>query len=99
MTVIMKEILRGDSRCYSFDSEGLHQLTKDDQNEELDAFESNTDQPPMCNAIQINKKKEEANKRNFHINCRKYTLAEPFLILCSTDGCYDYCGSPMQAIY
>lgn len=92
-------IWAGDSRGYLLDSAGLHQLTKDDQATDSDAYESIINQPTLNNYIRISQKRETASNMQFILNCKKYRFNEknqPFFIFCSTDGCYDYCDSPMH---
>ena len=84
-----KFIWAGDSRGYIIDEFGLSQVTEDDVNSE-DAYRNLSDDAIMINRIHGNQ-----NKELFKIHSAEIELHEKGIIICATDGCYDYFNSPM----
>lgn len=79
----------GDSRCYlQTKGKGLQQLSNDDLNSEFDAFENLAGDSRMSNFINSDK--------DFSINYKKVVLDEPFFIVVTTDGAFDYLPTPMH---
>ena len=79
----------GDSRGYIIDDDGLSQLTEDDVNSR-DAYYNLFDDSIMSNRIHGN-----PNKSIFEIHTSHIRLQKRGIVICSTDGCYDYFNSPM----
>lgn len=77
----------GDSRCYLLDSEGLHQITKDDVNT-ADPMENLTEDGVLTNVINAS--------TGFQIHERAFQVSKPSIVLCATDGCFGYLPSPMH---
>jgi hypothetical protein len=76
----------GDSRTYLLDTQrGLQVLTRDDA-EDMDAFESLNLDPPLTNVI--------CADRPFELNSRTVKVTAPMLVLCATDGCFNYWPTP-----
>lgn len=85
----IKFIWAGDSRGYIIDEDGLSQITEDDVDSE-DAYYNLFDDSMMNNRIQGNLDKEK-----FKLNCTEVKLKSKGIVICATDGCYDYFNSPM----
>lgn len=82
-------IWAGDSRGYIIDKDGLSQVTEDDVNSE-DAYSNLFDDFIMSNRIHGN-----SNKEMFKIHTTDVKLKDKCIVICATDGCYDYFNSPM----
>ena len=80
----------GDSRCYMLDSEGLHQLTEDDLNDE-DAMSNLTSDGIMTNVVSASS--------GFDIHIKNFSVSNPCILFSSTDGCFGYLHSPMEFEY
>ncbi len=78
----------GDSRVYAMTASGLHQLTVDDIRDHADAMANLREDAVINNAISAD--------TAFMVNCKGVELAEPFLIIAATDGCFGYLPSPMH---
>ena len=76
----------GDSRCYLLDSDGLHQLTKDDTGG--DALSNLTSDGVLTNVIN--------GSVPFELHSRAYVFRQPCIVFSSTDGCFGYIASPME---
>ena len=83
----------GDSRGYIIDANGISQVTEDDVNSE-DAFTNITD-----NSIMNNRIHGAARKELFTLHSTTINMKEKCILLCATDGCYDYFNSPMVFEY
>lgn len=86
-------IWAGDSRGYIIDANGISQVTEDDVNSE-DAFTNITD-----NSIMNNRIHGAAHKEPFTLHSTTIKMKEKCILLCATDGCYDYFNSPMVFEY
>lgn len=82
-------IWAGDSRGYIIDADGLGQVTEDDVVSE-DAYRNLFDDSVMTNRLHGNPDKEL-----FTIHSAKVRHNGKCIIICATDGCYDYFNSPM----
>ena len=82
-------IWAGDSRGYIIDENGLSQVTEDDVDSK-DAYYNIFDDSIMNNRIHGNSEKER-----FQIHTTNIDLKSKGIIICATDGCYDYFNSPM----
>jgi serine/threonine protein phosphatase PrpC len=81
----------GDSRCYLLTGEaGLQQLSRDDT-ELPDALTSLEQDPPMTNQI--------AADTQYRIHCHKYTTRLPCILICATDGFFNYVETPAHFEY
>jgi serine/threonine protein phosphatase PrpC len=78
----------GDSRVYALTPSGLHQLTVDDIRDHADAMANLREDAVINNAISAD--------TAFTVNSKAVELAEPFLIIAATDGCFGYLPSPMH---
>jgi serine/threonine protein phosphatase PrpC len=78
----------GDSRVYALTVSGLHQLTVDDIRDRADAMANLREDAVISNAISAD--------TAFVVNSERIELAEPFLIIAATDGCFGYLPSPMH---
>ena len=76
----------GDSRCYTLDSRGLHQITMDDSSVH-DAMQNLREDAPMTNVASAS--------RPFQLHHTRISIREPSLIFAATDGCFGYLSSPM----
>lgn len=82
-------ISAGDTRAFVLTPQnGLQQLSKDDVDEDVDAFEKAT---IVNNNI--------CQDRDFTLNYRCYTVKMPCILFVCSDGCYDYFSSPMEVEY
>lgn len=82
-------ISAGDTRAFVLTPQnGLQQLSKDDVDDDVDAFEKAT---IVNNNI--------CQDRDFTLNFRCYTLKMPCILFVCSDGCYDYFFSPMEVEY
>lgn len=82
-------ISAGDTRAFVLTPQnGLQQLSKDDVDDDVDAFEKAT---IVNNNI--------CQDRDFTLNFRCYTLKTPCILFVCSDGCYDYFSSPMEVEY
>lgn len=77
----------GDSRCYLLNENGLHQLTKDDLDDE-DAMSNLYNDGIMTNVINAT--------TLFSLHQIRFRLNEPGLLIAATDGCFGYLKSPME---
>lgn len=78
-------IWAGDSRVYVLTpSKGLQLLSLDDADGAADSMNSGT---VMTNCIYAG---------DFHINYCVYTLEDPGIVFCCSDGCFDYLRSPLH---
>jgi serine/threonine protein phosphatase PrpC len=76
----------GDSRCYVLTpKEGLRQLSRDDSDVH-DALETLIADQPMTNLISASS--------DFRINTRSETVQLPCVLVCATDGFYNYVSTP-----
>ena len=76
----------GDSRCYLLTKTGLRQMTKDDLKRDIDPFDNLIKDGVMSNVVCA---------EGFHIHFIEKRIAEPFIIITATDGCFGYLNSPM----
>lgn len=82
-------ISAGDTRSFVLTPQnGLQQLSKDDVDEDVDAFEKAT---IVNNNI--------CQDRDFTLNFRCYSIKLPCILFACSDGCYDYFASPMEVEY
>lgn len=82
-------ISAGDTRSFVLTSQnGLQQLSKDDVDEDVDAFEKAT---IVNNNI--------CQDKDFTLNFRCYSIKMPCILFACSDGCYDYFSSPMEVEY
>ena len=79
----------GDSRGYLLDSKGLTQVTEDDV-DSPDAYQNLFDDAIMTNRVHGN-----PARPLFRLHAARVTVQEPCIVICATDGCYDYFKSPM----
>ena len=80
----------GDSRGYIFDEDGLHQITRDD-NDVADPFENISADGKMTNVIYAG--------GNFTVHFRSVPMTKRFLSFVASDGCFGYFSSPMEFEY
>lgn len=80
----------GDSRCYSLDADGLHQLTLDDT-DEPDALRNLTGDGVLTNLIHAD--------GAFTLHEARLRLTAPCLLFSATDGCFGYIRTPMMFEY
>ena len=80
----------GDSRCYLLNANGLHQLTKDDLDDE-DAMSNLYNDGIMTNVINAS--------TPFTLHQSRFRLNEPGILIAATDGCFGYLKSPMEFEY
>ncbi len=78
----------GDSRNYLWTKEGFYQISKDDLDCDFDPLENISKDSPLSNCL--------CADREFHINQNTITIAEPFIVLSATDGCFGYFPTPMH---
>ena len=82
-------ISAGDTRAFVLTAQkGLQQISKDDVDEDVDAFEKAT---IVNNNI--------CQDRDFTLNYRCYQIKKPCILFVCSDGCYDYFSSPMEVEY
>lgn len=81
----------GDSRGYILDQQGLSQLTRDDLDADVDAFENLQQDARLVNLANAD--------RAFTVHCRQLTVQQPALILTATDGGFAYFKTPMEFEY
>lgn len=82
-------ISAGDTRAFVLTAHsGLQQISKDDVDEDVDAFEKAT---IVNNNI--------CQDRDFTLNFRCYKIKKPCILFVCSDGCYDYFSSPMEVEY
>ena len=84
-------IWAGDSRGYILNRYGLAQITKDDIEIDLDAFDNLTDDSKLTNMLNSDGK--------FTLNGRLIEYMTPIILLVSTDGCFGYLPTPMEYEY
>lgn len=78
----------GDSRVYFFGEHGLHQLTRDDNVTESDAFDAAFESPPMSQFLAASMEREWCiHREDFLIDC-------PGVLIVCTDGCSTSWKSP-----
>jgi serine/threonine protein phosphatase PrpC len=81
----------GDSRCYLLTPQhGLQQLSRDDT-ELPDALRSLEQDPPMTNQITAD--------RNYDVHCEEGQVPGPCILLCATDGFFNYVQTPAHFEY
>lgn len=80
----------GDSRCYSLDADGLHQLTLDDT-DEPDALRNLSGDGVLTNLI--------CADGSFALHEAQLRLTSPCLLFAATDGCFGYIRTPMLFEY
>ncbi|MGR9108460.1 MAG: PP2C family protein-serine/threonine phosphatase [Gammaproteobacteria bacterium] len=80
----------GDSRIYFLDAEGLHQLSRDDNLAQGDAFAAIFDPPPMSQFLAA------SMEREWRIHEQQLALDLPGLLILCTDGCYVEWGPPWR---
>jgi len=78
----------GDSRAYVFEPGGARQLTTDDIRDPGDAMANLLHDSVVSNAMSAD--------TDFEVRYRKVELTAPFILLCTTDGCFGYVRSPMH---
>ena len=78
----------GDSRNYLWTTEGFYQISKDDLDAELDPLENLRNDGALSNCI--------CADRDFVINNKQIIVANKFVILSATDGCFNYFATPMH---
>jgi len=78
----------GDSRVYRFTPAGLSQLTRDHLRDESDALENLERDTPLANCVHAD--------RTFSIAWRQFSVAEPYIVISATDGCFGFVASPMH---
>ncbi len=78
----------GDSRCYTLEKNGLHQLTDDDARGYINAMECLIQDAVMNNVICLD--------HEFHINWKAYSIPKPCFVFAASDGCFAYLESPMS---
>lgn len=78
----------GDSRCYLLDEDGLAQLSEDDIDENMDAFDNLRADSRLANLISASS--------DFYLNHKKIICGKPGIIFCATDGVFSYIPSPME---
>lgn len=78
----------GDSRVYRFTPAGLSQLTRDHLRDESDALENLERDAPLANCVHAD--------RTFSIAWRQFDVAEPYIVISATDGCFGFVASPMH---
>lgn len=81
----------GDSRVYMLDSSGLAQMTADDLNGSIDAYENISNDAVLTNVINAS--------ADFTIHSRRVPLNMPCVVFCASDGCFGYIPSPMEFEY
>lgn len=89
--IYLKFMWAGDSRGYIFDKYGLAQVTKDDIDENQDAFSNLTNDSKLENVINADK--------DFVINERSIVIKKPCMVLVSSDGVFGYIPTPMEFEY
>lgn len=78
----------GDSRNYLWTTDGFYQISKDDLDTELDPLENLRNDGALSNCI--------CADRDFVINNKQIIVANKFVILSATDGCFNYFATPMH---
>lgn len=78
----------GDSRCYVLRDDGLCQVSCDEAKGDFDAFEAIWADPPLTNYI--SERIPNSIKRK-HLICQY-----PTLLICATDGAFNYQPTPMH---
>lgn len=81
----------GDSRNYLWTKDGFFQISLDDLNEKNDPQENLRNDAGLANCI--------CAGSDFVINEKDIKIAEPFVILSATDGCYGYLKTIMHFQY
>lgn len=77
----------GDSRGYLLAPTGLYQLSEDDS-DQPDPFEKLYHEGAINNLINGDKP--------FELKQKTYEILCPCILLCATDGCFDYVSTPME---
>lgn len=77
----------GDSRGYLLTTAGLFQLSEDDC-DQPDPFENLYHEGTINNLINGDK--------SFVLKQKTYRIPRPCILLCATDGCFDYISTPME---
>lgn len=80
----------GDSRGYILNTKGLHQVTTDDVHGE-DAMSNLTNDGVLTNVISASEE--------FELHEMDFTITSPQIVICATDGCFNYLPSPMHFEY
>ena len=85
----------GDSRCYILSKQGLHQISKDDAEEDLDALEDllASDSIQMSKCLRVDMLEEPCLLNHASLVFRD---DEKFIMICASDGCYGYEETPMH---
>jgi serine/threonine protein phosphatase PrpC len=81
----------GDSRCFFWQADGLHQISVDDLNGNPDALENLRLDATITNCAHA--------EGNFTIRSVEHIIDEPILFLVATDGCFGYVETPMHFEY
>lgn len=79
----------GDTRGFILDHDGLAQVTEDDVSAR-DAYHNIS-----ADGIHTNRVHGNQNKPPFVLHSTELTLKDKCVVICATDGCYDYFDSPM----
>lgn len=78
----------GDSRCYILRDGGLRQISRDDAKGDFDAFEAIREDPPLTNYI--------SERIPNSIKQRRLLYDDRALLICATDGAFNYLPTPMH---
>lgn len=78
----------GDSRCYVLRHDGLRQISRDEAKGDFDAFEAIRADPPLTNYI--------SERTPNSINCRHLLCDYQAVLICATDGAFNYQPTPMD---
>ncbi|TAE15001.1 MAG: hypothetical protein EAZ95_09245 [Bacteroidetes bacterium] len=81
----------GDSRCFFWQADGLHQISVDDLNGNPDALANLRLDATITNCAHA--------EGNFTIRSVAHVVDEPILFLVATDGCFGYVQTPMHFEY
>ncbi len=81
----------GDSRGYTLDASGLHQYTKDDVRDDLDAFDSLYQNTVLTNLCSLDHKVQ--------LHLRKVAIQQPSIVFVATDGVFSCFETPMSFEY
>lgn len=85
---IINSYWAGDSRNYLWTTDGFYQISKDDLDTEHDPLENLRNDGALSNCV--------CADRDFVINNKKIIVANKFVILSATDGCFNYFATPMH---
>lgn len=78
----------GDSRCYILSEDGLCQVSRDDAKGDFDAFEAIWSDPPLTNYI--------SERIPNSIKQRCLPCNHKALLICASDGAFNYLSTPMD---